>query len=346
MMSLAVDLRNADRRAVPSPLDYMFYVTFWPQLIAGPITRGHEILPQLKSSPRITAEKVWQGTVMILLGLFYKSAVADGIAAPIANKVFDHSTPLTSAEAWAGAGAFAVQIYGDFFGYTSCAIGVALCLGYQLPQNFLAPYGAAGFSDFWRRWHISLSRWIRDYVYQPMGGDRQGRLRTSINLLATMSLAGLWHGAGWNYILWGTVHGLLLAAERQTPQLNSLRKQAREFARGAAVAPPVLWCAVTFIIIVALWVPFRAPTLAATLGLWSAMALPNAVHPALLPIGHIATGLILMVTLFLLHMLLPRGEANALLGLPRPAQVGICAILLALFIVIPTSQQPFIYFQF
>ena len=344
MVSLAVDLRDEDPRAVPSPLDYMLYVTFWPQLIAGPITRGDEILPQLQRQPHVTAKRFWQGAILITVGLFYKSVLTDALAAPIATKVFGHTGPVSSADAWAGASAFAVQIYGDFFGYTSCAIGAALCLGYDLPRNFMAPYRAAGFSDFWRRWHISLSRWIRDYVYRPLGGDRSGR--TSINLLATMTLAGLWHGAGWTFILWGAAHGLLLTIERHTPRLNALRKTALDFTRGTAASPPAWWIALTFLIVVALWVPFRASSIASIWMLWGAMIWPGVAGPTVLPIGDVFTGIGLAAALFAVHVLLPRGEADALLAANPHAQAVIATFLLALVIAVPAEQQPFIYFQF
>ena len=342
MISLAVDLRGARRDEVPPPLDYAFYVTFWPQLLAGPITRGHEILPQLRAAPRMTLDGLWQGMLLIVLGLFYKVVLADGLSAPVANAVFGHAGAVSAAEGWAGALAFAVQIYGDFFGYTSCAIGIACCYGYRLPRNFRAPYRAAGFSDFWRRWHITLSRWIRDYVYIPMGGDRRGRVRTVMHLLATMGLAGLWHGAAWTFVTWGVGHGVLLVFERAIAPLRRLRAAGD----GPMRATILLWITATFVIVVLLWVPFRATSWDATVGLWTSMMTPGLRNGTRLLSGDLIVASACAIALFAAHLRWRDGEADALLAAPVARQVVVAALLAALTVAMPADPQPFIYFQF
>ena len=151
---------------------------------------------------------------MLIIGLFEKIAIADRLMAPIVERVYDGTGEPGFADAWLGTIAFAGQIFCDFAGYSTCAIGVALCLGFVLPDNFRVPYAAMGFSDFWRRWHISLSSWLRDYLYIPLGGNRKGNVRTWVNLFITMLLGGLWHGASWTFVFWGGLHGFYLAAER------------------------------------------------------------------------------------------------------------------------------------
>jgi alginate O-acetyltransferase complex protein AlgI len=204
------------RRAEPSRsfTDFALFVTFFPQLVAGPIVRPTQLIPQFARPRRATSDQLIWGLGLITLGLFQKVVVADGLLAPAADKVFGSPEVLLFTDAWLGTLAFSGQIFCDFAGYSTTAIGVALCLGFSLPDNFRFPYAAIGFSDFWRRWHISLSTWLRDYLYVPLGGNRKGALRTYANLMTTMLLGGLWHGASWNFVAWGGLHGLYLAAER------------------------------------------------------------------------------------------------------------------------------------
>ena len=205
------------RRAAParSFLDYALYVTFFPHLVSGPIVRAPELVPQFESPRRATGAQLGWGLALLALGLFEKVVVADGLLAPVVDKVYATDiAALTSADAWLGTVSFAGQIFCDFAGYSTAAIGVALCLGFSLPDNFRFPYAAIGFSDFWRRWHISLSSWLRDYLYIPLGGNRNGPTRTHINLMLTMLIGGLWHGASWTFVVWGALHGMYLVGER------------------------------------------------------------------------------------------------------------------------------------
>jgi alginate O-acetyltransferase complex protein AlgI len=204
------------RRAAPanSFLDFALFVTFFPQLVAGPIVRPTHLIPQFAEPRQASSSQMLWGLGLLTLGLFQKIVIADGALAPAADAVFGSTQTLTPLDAWLGTLAFSGQIFSDFAGYSTAAIGVALTLGFSLPNNFRFPYAAIGFSDFWRRWHISLSTWLRDYLYIPIGGNRKGSGRTYVNLMVTMLLGGLWHGASWTFVVWGGLHGIYLATER------------------------------------------------------------------------------------------------------------------------------------
>ena len=210
--SLDVYLRRA--RPADSFLDFALFVTFFPQLVAGPIIRPTHLIPQFAEPRTATPPQLLWGLMLMTLGLFQKVVVADGLLAPVSDAAFGAPGMLPAMDAWVGTLAFSGQIFCDFAGYTTTAIGAALALGFSLPDNFRYPYAAVGFSDFWRRWHISLSSWLRDYLYVPLGGNRKGTGRTYVNLMLTMLLGGLWHGAAWTFVIWGGLHGVYLAAER------------------------------------------------------------------------------------------------------------------------------------
>ncbi len=214
--TMAYSLDVYMRRAAPakSMLDFALFVTFFPQLVAGPIVRPTQLIPQFRLPRVATAQQLGWGLGLMTLGLFNKIVIADGMLSKAADTVFGAAGMLHPLDAWLGTLAFSGQIFCDFAGYSTTAIGAALCLGFSLPDNFRFPYAAVGFSDFWRRWHISLSAWLRDYLYIPLGGNRKGNLRTYANLLTTMLLGGLWHGAAWTFVVWGGLHGAFLAAER------------------------------------------------------------------------------------------------------------------------------------
>lgn len=253
-LSYSLDVYFGKTRPWHSFLDYALYVTFFPQLVAGPIVRAVDYLPQCIEPKKLTGSRLAWGASLIVLGLFEKAVVADGLLAPISEAVYDNPATPTFLCAWCGTLAFAGQIFCDFAGYSTCAIGVALCLGFNLPDNFKFPYAAVGFSDFWKRWHISLSSWLRDYLYIPLGGNRRGPYRTHGNLMVTMLLGGLWHGASWTFVIWGGLHGLFLMVERVVKQIRPVRALAKKI-------PPILLAGVTFLLVCIAWVFFRAHTL-------------------------------------------------------------------------------------
>ncbi|MBZ8182205.1 MBOAT family O-acyltransferase [Oscillatoria salina] len=230
-------------------LTYSLFVCFFPQLIAGPILRYDELLPQFRqlSNFNFDAKNVAMGLTLFILGLSKKVAIADNLS-PWVAPIFNHANDLTILEAWIGALSYTFQLYFDFSGYSDMAIGLGWMFNISLPVNFNSPYKAISIIDFWRRWHITLSNFLRDYLYIPLGGNRQGRLRQYVNLMITMLLGGLWHGAGWTFVIWGGLHGLYLV-------INHLWR------RLSIQLPQTIGWLITFIAVVASWVLFRAQSL-------------------------------------------------------------------------------------
>jgi alginate O-acetyltransferase complex protein AlgI len=252
-LSYTIDVYRGELKPVKSLRDFALFVSFFPQLVAGPIVRARNFLYQLESQPAPVPGRFAWGLFLMTIGLFQKVVVADTLLAPTADNVFGHPFPLAALDAWLGALAFGMQIFCDFSGYSLTAIGLDLCFGFQLLDNFRFPYAAVGFSDFWRRWHISLSTWLRDYLYIPLGGNRCGPLRNLANLMMVMLLGGLWHGAAWTFVIWGGLHGLYLVGERGVRV--AFGKRAWFASAPAAVAGWLL----TFLGVTLAWVFFRAP---------------------------------------------------------------------------------------
>jgi len=224
-MSYTVDVYRGELRARRNLLDVAVFISFFPHLVAGPIQRASYLLPQVEGERRFSVEKAETGFYLIVWGFFKKLVIADNVGV-IANKVFALNDPSFEI-LWAGVFAFAIQIYADFSAYTDIARGTSRWLGFELTQNFDHPYLARNPSDFWRRWNISLSTWFRDYVYVPLGGSREGELKWARNVLVTFLLSGLWHGASWNYVLWGLYHGVLLLLTRAHELLGKPRNGPR-----------------------------------------------------------------------------------------------------------------------
>jgi len=250
-ISYIVDVYRGRTRAVRDPLDYAVFIMFFPHLVAGPIVRPRDFLPQLRRPKQLDWDRVHLGARMFLMGFFKKSIIADHLGELVVDPVFKDPAAFGSTAIWLGVIAYAIQIYGDFSGYSDMGIGLAHTLGFKLPQNFAYPYLSANIAEFWRRWHISLSSWLRDYLFIPLGGSRLGTWKTYRNLLIVMLLGGLWHGANWTFVIWGLYHGLLLALHRAIPWPRFL-------------ASPMLrpLCVVTtFAAVCVGWVFFRAPEL-------------------------------------------------------------------------------------
>lgn len=255
-ISYTLDIYNGRIQKARSFLDYALYVTFFPQLVAGPIVRSEEFLPQCREESRVSGETMGLGLFVLTLGLFQKVVLADLFLAPVSDAVFGGRYSANVLNHTTGMLAFAGQILFDFSGYTNCAIGAALCLGFRLPVNFNSPYAAVGLRDFWRRWHITLSSWLRDYLYIPLGGSRQGAIRMVAALFITMLLGGLWHGASWNFVIWGALHGFFLIAERWLRQ----NKEPVQSVRAKK------WTAFfTFLIVSFAWIFFRSSDLPAAM---------------------------------------------------------------------------------
>ena len=250
-MSYVIDVYRREQKPIVNPVDYALFISFFPQLVAGPIVRAREFFGDLYHWQAPNSAEVLRGLLLVILGLAKKMVMADQFA-QVANNYFKdvagHPGLLT---AWSGVVAFGIQIYFDFSGYTDMAIGMALLLGFHFPVNFRRPYLASSITDFWHRWHMSLSRWLRDYLYIPLGGNRHGRLTTYRNLMLTMLLGGLWHGASWNFVVWGGYHGGLLSIERMLGL-----KRAPEENRWTLFYP--VRAILTFVLVMIGWVFFRA----------------------------------------------------------------------------------------
>ncbi len=340
-LSYTIDLYRRRIGPARSFSDFALYVSFFPQLVAGPIVRAADLLPQFHEEKHATAQQLGWGLFLVSLGLFQKVVIADNIAAPTVEAVFDAGRPVPTIDAWLGVLAFAVQIFNDFAGYSTCAIGIALCIGFHLPDNFNRPYAALGFSDFWRRWHITLSSWLRDYLYIPLGGNRHGALRTACTLLIVMALGGLWHGAAWTFILWGVLHGVFLIIE------HGLRRCFGKHAWTQHRAVRAALIALTFVLILFTWVPFRAADFGMSMLTWITMlgagpAVPYAVSgPQLLLIPLVAGALFIWHCICRQHSLEKIAAAC-----PHIALVGIWSFMLICLLWAQGGSDAFIYFQF
>ncbi|MBC7868240.1 MAG: MBOAT family protein, partial [Gloeobacteraceae cyanobacterium ES-bin-316] len=251
-----IDMYHKKSEPVKSMLDFSLFVTFFPHLVAGPIVRPPQLVPQFETPHTTTKKQLLDGLLLLSLGLFMKVVLADSMLAAPADEVFGARDTLNTLDAWMGVLAFCGQIFFDFAGYSTCAIGVAMCLGFVLPQNFNYPYAAIGFSDFWRRWHITLSSWLRDYLYIPLGGNKKGNFRTYANLMLTMLLGGLWHGANWTFVVWGGLHGFYLWVEKfiddKTGSINAMTSSSKKTLFG------FIYALFTFFLVNITWVFFRA----------------------------------------------------------------------------------------
>ncbi|MFO1501247.1 MAG: MBOAT family O-acyltransferase [Verrucomicrobiota bacterium] len=340
-MSYAIDVYRRQIEPTPDLVDFLAFVSFFPQLVAGPIERAQHLLPQFKVSRRITRGMLEEGVWLCLWGLFKKVALADNLA-PLVEMVYDHPRPGV-AMTIAGTVAFGFQIYGDFSGYSDIARGTAQILGFDIMVNFNLPYGATNLREFWSRWHISLSTWLRDYLYIGLGGNRHGRGRMYRNLVITMVLGGLWHGAAWNFVLWGLWHGIGLAVHRWWTHLP--------FRSGAGVAAPqaawrrgLAWLA-TMTFVFYGWLLFRAHS-------WDQIvALTGFLGDFILPPW--AGSYLINLALFTLPLVAMQWwqfrrcdllVALRLPPMPRAALTGSCLIAVCLFW--EKAKVPFIYFQF
>lgn len=343
-LSYTLDVYRGQLKPGKSFLDYALYVTFFPQLVAGPIVRAADFLPQCLQENKVTLGRFGWGVSLFILGMFLKIVMADGFMAPIVDKVYDAARTPDFYEAWLGTFAFAMQIFGDFAGYSTCAIGTALCLGFILPDNFRFPYAAVGFSDFWRRWHISLSTWLRDYLYISFGGNRIGPVRTYINLMLTMLLGGLWHGASWNFMIWGGLHGFYLVSER------FLKNHMPRFALWAVAPVQFLLCLGTFLLVCVAWVFFRAGTFTKALSFIETMTGMGRLAPAGPPLlQHTDMLLVLTVTASVIGLqwaLRNHTIEYAARLLPWWGRSFVLAILSIAIMLTTGDDRAFIYFQF
>jgi len=311
-------------------LHYALFVTFFPQLIAGPIVHHKEMLPQFARDTlyRLKAEHLAVGITIFVIGLFKKVVLADGIAVH-ATPVFDAAeagVTLTFFEAWVGALAYTLQLYFDFSGYSDMAIGLARMFGVRLPLNFNSPYKSTSIIDFWRRWHITLSRFLRDYLYIPLGGSRKGEMRRMSNLLITMLIGGLWHGAGWTFVLWGGMHGVYLI-------LNHFWRKLFPVGNSGWIRNMFGWTLTMLAVIVA-WVPFRAESVDAAFQILSAM---SGLNGFVIPehfFGHLNK--LAGIGDYLIAIGWSAGDSKLFTGVQ---QVGVLILLILTAVIFPNTQQ-------
>ena len=332
-ISYVVDVYRGETRAA-SLVEVAILQAFFPHLVAGPIVRANELLPQLRVPRDPRTVLAGPALLMIVAGIVKKTVVADELARRIVDPVYNDPGAHSAGELTLAFYGFAAQIYCDFSGYTDMAIGLALLLGYQLPQNFNRPYLALSLRDFWRRWHMTLSRWLRDYLYIPLGGSRRGRLRTYRNVMVTMLLGGLWHGAAWTFVIWGGIHGGALSAERL----------GRERFAGFRLPAWAAWL-VTFHVVCIAWVFFRAPDLGTAFDVLGGLGLSGPSPLVTLPI-------VFLVVVAVAVQAVPAGwwrEAEAWLVARPVAMQGLAVgatIVIADAAVGQQGVAPFIYFQF
>lgn len=331
-----VDVYQGKVKAVRSWLDYALYIMFFPHLIAGPIVRSHEFLPQLRRTKRFSWERMLVGTQLFIVGFFKKAIIADQLGILVVDPVFANPDQFASLSIWLAVFGYAMQIYCDFSGYTDMARGLAQMLGFHLPLNFNLPYLAKNVTEFWQRWHISLSSWLRDYLYIPLGGNRGAKWKTYRNLMLTMALGGFWHGAQWTFVVWGIYHGSLLAIHRMFRWPDWLGTRAGRIVSTAA----------TFVLICIGWVFFRAESLSAAFHILQRMLLPTTGMELLPLIQWIGWGIVLGLLLghLLVHWSDParwrRWMPPALMGM------GLASIFLLGLLFFPEGERAFIYFQF
>ncbi len=344
-LSYTLDVYRRDLKPLDSLLDYAFYVSFFPQLVAGPIVRARDFVPQIRRPLFVSSEMFGQGVFFIVSGLFKKAVVSDYISVNFVERIFDNPALYSGLENLFGVYGYALQIYCDFSGYSDMAIGLALLLGFHFPMNFNSPYKAESVTDFWHRWHISLSTWLRDYLYISLGGNRKGKIRTYVNLMLTMLLGGLWHGASWNFIVWGGLHGAALALHKFFRNVTGRPKTYHSTGLRRLFA-----VVVTFHFVCFCWIFFRNSTFEASTVMIRQIF--TAFHPELFM--QLVTGywqvFVLMASGFLLHWCPDSWQdacGRAVTRLPLVGQALLVVAMVYLVIQVKSSDiQPFIYFQF
>lgn len=334
-ISYIVDVYHRRRPSVKNLVDYALYIMFFPHLVAGPIVRPHDFLPQLATQKQWSWLRIQVGLQQFLVGLFKKAVIADTLA-PVVDQVFLNPGGYESSAIWLAVLCYAVQIYCDFSGYSDMAVGLAHTLGFSLPANFRMPYLASSITEFWGRWHITLSTWLRDYLYIPLGGNRGGTLYTYRNLMLTMLLGGLWHGAEWTFLIWGLYHGILLIVDRAFPRRGWF----------ATPASKPLWTALTFLCVCIGWVFFRAHRLQDAGTILTRMLIPTG-GTSLTYASCVVVTLCLLVVLAG-HLIAEWADIKKLLrALPRPVLGALLGLsLFAIQLLIPEGSKAFIYFQF
>mgnify|MGYP001673034196 FL=1 len=346
-LSYTADIYRREISPLKRWIDYLFYLSFFPQLVAGPIVRAKDFIPQIYRRPQLLKAEYGEALTLILSGLVKKAIIGDFIGANLVDLIFAEPTRFTGLENLFAVYGYAMQIYCDFSGYSDMAIGIALLLGFRFNINFDSPYQSGNITEFWRRWHISLSTWLRDYLYIPLGGNRKGQIRTYVNLLVTMLLGGLWHGAAVRFILWGAIHGVALALHKLYMQifdaLGWRRKKPFKIQR-------FLGQIITFHLVCFAWIFFRADSMETALSVITQISDHFAPEVFLQFVVGYKNVLLLLLLGYLLHFTSKKQELRFrswLTDLPFIGQV--CLFIVTVFLLIQirsADAQPFIYFNF
>ena len=337
-MSYTIDMYYKRTERARTFLDFALFVTFFPQLVAGPIVRAKDLISQFYEEKKASTDQFIWGLFLLTIGLFQKVVLADTLLSGSVDSVYASDKIVSSLDAWTGTLAFSGQIFFDFAGYSTCAIGIALMLGIKLTENFRYPYAAIGFSDLWRRWHITLSSWLRDYLYIPLGGNRHGITRMYVALMLTMLLGGLWHGAAWTFVIWGALHGLYLIIERLLRSRIRIKINAFN---------GILLAFLTYTLVNFTWVFFRAREFTTAKNMISSMLFLNDDGVKILPLFDVIKVLTLITILFICHWVM-RNTSMKEVSLKTPAWV-LGVVWAVMFFLIAISQgtgEQFIYFQF
>lgn len=342
-MSYTIDVYRGQQEPTNNILDFALYVAFFPQLVAGPIERSTHLLPQISTGRRVTVDDLRIGSALMVMGYFKKMVIADS-AAVYADIAFND--PSGNVGALLGVYFFAIQIYGDFAGYTDIARGVARLMGFDLCLNFRQPYLSSSITEFWRRWHISLSSWLRDYLYISFGGNRLGPWKTYRNLMLVMLLGGLWHGASWNFVIWGGLHGTYLAVERMFASRNGHKKADRPRGGFGTWLKWFVGTAITFHLVCLAWILFRAH------GLDEAFRVLHDIVTLHSPIGSFEVLAVFVVLVLLTLMIdVPCWWSDREVPVPASWPAVVRGVLYGIMIAVatfvgPSGGKPFVYFQF
>lgn len=345
-LSYIIDIYRNKLQPTDSLLEYLFFLSFFPPQVAGPVVRASEMLPQIRQRPQVTAGMFAEGLFLILCGLFKKVVISDYISINFVDRIFDAPALYTGLENLLGIYGYTLQIYCDFSGYSDMAIGIALLIGFRFPKNFDSPYKSGSITEFWRRWHISLSSWLRDYLYISLGGNRVPKWRNYFNLFITMVIGGLWHGASWLFVLWGAWHGIMLVLHKLYRKIFPEKKHAERVSQLVHVGNVLL----TFHIVAIGWVFFRADSLTVVKEMGTQIF--TSFHPEVFSqfINGYPFVTLAIVTGFLLHYSPHKMALSLQNTLGRTPLVG-KAIIFALFIYLVLQVKsseivPFIYLQF
>ncbi|MCF6365087.1 MAG: MBOAT family protein [Bacteroidales bacterium] len=342
-ISYSIDIYRKKLKPVNSIIDFGFYVSFFPQLVAGPIVRAAEFIPQLYKKYSITKAEFGIAIFMILNGLLKKLVVADYIAVNFVDRVFSNPTTYGGFENLMALYGYSLQVYADFSGYTDVAIGVALLMGFRLPVNFNSPYKALHTGEFWKRWHISLSTWLKDYLYIPLGGNRRGKVRTNFNLMLTMLLGGLWHGASWQFVIWGGLNGIGLVVYKYWRQISPFKDSKTWAVRFYAI-----FLTFNFITVTRIW--FRAETMQAANSIMHQITTAfkfSQIGEVIIAYKNIFGVMLVAMIIHWLPVKVKNVYKNIFINSPQWAKATVVVLAVLLIWQARTADlQPFIYFQF